>query len=201
MSSSTAWPTVFSRSTRSSQITYWNRAAEEITGYTAEEAIGRQCHEVFRASLCGAECPMRRALASGQAAGPADVEILTREGSELTVSVSAAALQGPRWLLPGGGGVVPRYPGEAPHPGFCGGEPRGRRHGLAQRGDATRSGHPARGGPLRCAGADPRSERFRQGVGRPSHPPPQPAQCGCLPQAQWRSHQRRSGWRGETRPA
>ena len=75
------------------EITYWNRAAEEITGYTADEAIGRQCHEVFRASLCGAECPMRRALASGRAAGPADVEILTRGGSELTVSVSAAALR------------------------------------------------------------------------------------------------------------
>jgi PAS domain S-box-containing protein len=75
------------------EITYWNRAAEEITGYPAEEAVGRPCHEVFRASLCGAECPMRRALASGRAAGPADVEILTREGSELTVSVSAAALR------------------------------------------------------------------------------------------------------------
>jgi PAS domain S-box-containing protein len=75
------------------QITYWNRAAEEITGYPSGEAIGRQCHEVFRASLCGAECPMRQAIATGRTAGPADVEILTREGAELTVSVSAAALR------------------------------------------------------------------------------------------------------------
>jgi PAS domain S-box-containing protein len=75
------------------QITYWNRAAEEITGYPTEEAVGRQCHEIFRASLCGAECPMRQAIASGRTAGPADVEILTREGTELTVSVSAAALR------------------------------------------------------------------------------------------------------------
>ncbi len=75
------------------QITYWNRAAEEITGYSAEEAIGRQCHEVFRASLCGAECPMRQAIATGRTSGPADVEILTRDGAELTVSVSAAALR------------------------------------------------------------------------------------------------------------
>jgi PAS domain S-box-containing protein len=74
-------------------ITFWNRAAEKITGYPAGEAVGRLCHEIFRASLCGAECPMRRAITSGRAAGPADVEILTREGSELTVSVSAAALR------------------------------------------------------------------------------------------------------------
>jgi PAS domain S-box-containing protein len=74
-------------------ITYWNRAAEEITGYPSGEAVGRQCHEVFRATLCGAECPMRQALATGRTAGPADVEILTRNGAELTVSVSAAALR------------------------------------------------------------------------------------------------------------
>jgi PAS domain S-box-containing protein len=74
-------------------ITYWNRAAEEITGFPSGEALGRQCHEVFRASLCGAECPMRQAIATGEASGPADVEILTREGAELTVSVSAAALR------------------------------------------------------------------------------------------------------------
>jgi PAS domain S-box-containing protein len=74
-------------------ITYWNRAAEEITGYRAEEAVGRQCHEVFRASLCIEQCPMRQAIATGQTAGPEDVEILTHDGVELTVSVSAAALK------------------------------------------------------------------------------------------------------------
>ena len=56
-------------------ITYWNRAAEEITGYPAGEALGRQCHEVFRASLCLEECPMRQAVATGKTPAPADVEI------------------------------------------------------------------------------------------------------------------------------
>ena len=74
-------------------ITYWNRAAEEITGYPAGEALGRQCHEVFRASLCPEECPMRQAIATGGTVAPADVEILTRDGTELTVNVSAAALR------------------------------------------------------------------------------------------------------------
>jgi PAS domain S-box-containing protein len=83
-------------------ITYWNRAAEEITGYPAEEAVGRLCHEVFRASRCGEHCPMRQAIATGGTAGPADVEILTRNGAELTVSVSAAALRDPDGSFLGG---------------------------------------------------------------------------------------------------
>ncbi|OGO09682.1 MAG: hypothetical protein A2Y61_06730 [Chloroflexi bacterium RBG_13_60_13] len=74
-------------------VTYWNRAAEQITGYTAGEALGRQCHEIFRASLCLEQCPMRQAIATGTTVGPADVKILTRDGVELTVNVSAAALR------------------------------------------------------------------------------------------------------------
>jgi PAS domain S-box-containing protein len=74
-------------------ITYWNRAAEEITGYPSREAMGRRCHEIFRASLCAAEYPMRQAIPTGGTPSPAEVEILTRDGNELTVSVSAVALR------------------------------------------------------------------------------------------------------------
>ncbi|MBT3217763.1 MAG: sigma 54-interacting transcriptional regulator [Proteobacteria bacterium] len=74
------------------RITYWNKAAWKITGYSPEEAIGRYCHEVFRASLCLEQCPMRRALATGARAGPTDVTILTVDDQEVVLSVSAAAL-------------------------------------------------------------------------------------------------------------
>jgi len=102
-------------------ITYWNRAAEKITGYPVGEAVGRQCHEIFRASLCVEECPMRRALATGKTAGPADVEILTRDGMELTVSVSAAALRDRDGAFLGGvesfRDVHGRHPGPDPAEG------------------------------------------------------------------------------------
>ena len=37
------------------RVTSFNRAAEEITGVSRKEAIGKPCAEVFRSSLCGAE--------------------------------------------------------------------------------------------------------------------------------------------------
>ena len=75
------------------RVTYWNRAAAKITGYSAKQAVGRFCHEVFRASRCLEQCPMRMAITSGKPAGPTNIAILTVEGAELHVSVSAAALK------------------------------------------------------------------------------------------------------------
>jgi PAS domain S-box-containing protein len=48
------------------RITSFNRAAEEITGMSRKEAIGRLCPEVFRSSMCEAECALRRTLKTGR---------------------------------------------------------------------------------------------------------------------------------------
>ena len=42
------------------RITSFNRAAERITGVSRKEAIGKPCSEVFRASMCEADCALRR---------------------------------------------------------------------------------------------------------------------------------------------
>jgi len=38
------------------RILFFNRAAEDITGYGREDAIGRDCHEVFGSPFCGGRC-------------------------------------------------------------------------------------------------------------------------------------------------
>ncbi|MFO7963751.1 MAG: PAS domain-containing protein, partial [Desulfobacterales bacterium] len=37
-------------------IFFFNREAEKITGFTREEVLGRDCHEVFGCPLCGERC-------------------------------------------------------------------------------------------------------------------------------------------------
>lgn len=53
------------------RVTDLNRAAEKLTGLTREEALHRYGGEVLHNSLCGKECPLRTAMATGEGAGPA----------------------------------------------------------------------------------------------------------------------------------
>lgn len=84
------------------RITSFNRAAEEITGIPREEALGRQCSEVFRSSMCEIACALRESMATGKPVRCRAGYIVNAEGERIPVSVSTAVLRDDRGNVLGG---------------------------------------------------------------------------------------------------
>jgi PAS domain S-box-containing protein len=84
------------------RITSFNRAAEEITGVPRLEAIGRHCADVFRSSMCEAECPLRRTIKSGKPLIGRSGYIINARGERIPISVSTAVLRDESGLVTGG---------------------------------------------------------------------------------------------------
>lgn len=87
---------------RDFRITYFNEAAEQITGYAKREAVGRTCSEVFRTALCGQHCPLRESLTTGRRVTNFEMDITTKGGHPVAISVSTAPLQDRHGRLFGG---------------------------------------------------------------------------------------------------
>jgi len=87
---------------REGRITTFNRAAEEITGFRREEAIGRWCFEVFRADICQRDCALRRTIETGRPIVGLQVTILDKQGREVPVSITTAVLRDARGEVIGG---------------------------------------------------------------------------------------------------
>lgn len=77
----------------SMHISWFNRAAEQITGFSRQEALGRPCCEIFRSSICFSACPVREAMASGRNVENREIDILNRFNREIPISVSASVLR------------------------------------------------------------------------------------------------------------
>ena len=74
-------------------ITYFNPAAERITHFQREEALGRRCWEVFRSNLCQGSCPLQESLATGRTITNQEIETTTKEGRSAVISVATSALR------------------------------------------------------------------------------------------------------------
>ncbi|MFZ2447781.1 MAG: sigma 54-interacting transcriptional regulator [Syntrophobacteraceae bacterium] len=84
------------------RITFFNRAAEKITGVAAPEAIGRPCCEVFRASICESTCVLKSTLETKKPVINKPVVILRADGREIPISVSTALLRDESGRIIGG---------------------------------------------------------------------------------------------------
>ena len=75
------------------RITSFNRAAGKITGIKKEEAIGRHCWDVFRASICEGRCSLRQTMETGEPIVNQAIFIVSSEGERIPVSISTALLK------------------------------------------------------------------------------------------------------------
>ena len=83
-------------------VTSFNRAAEEITGVKRSDAIGRRCSEVFRSSLCGADCALSQTFATRKPIIGISAYIVDSEGNRIPISISTALLHDAKGRVTGG---------------------------------------------------------------------------------------------------
>jgi diguanylate cyclase (GGDEF)-like protein/PAS domain S-box-containing protein len=89
-------------------ITYWNKAAERISGYTAAGVVGKSCADNILThvdgegrSLCLGLCPLAKTIADGEDR-EAEVYMHHKDGHRVPVFVRVSALKGPDNNIIGG---------------------------------------------------------------------------------------------------
>jgi diguanylate cyclase (GGDEF)-like protein/PAS domain S-box-containing protein len=81
------------------KITYWNQGAEQLTGYSYDEAVGRHCFDNFLvhvdeggSALCFNGCPLAATIADGERR-EAEIYLRHKLGHRVPVSVRVAPMR------------------------------------------------------------------------------------------------------------
>lgn len=75
------------------RISSFNQAAEKITGISREQAIGRHCRDILRASICEGHCALHQTMRTGKPVVGKTVFILDVRGNRKPVSITTAILR------------------------------------------------------------------------------------------------------------
>ncbi len=84
------------------RITYFNRAAESLTGVPRKEALGKMCSEVLKANICEGQCVLRQTMETGTSVTCKEIFLVDKEGHRRPVSISTALLRSPDGAIIGG---------------------------------------------------------------------------------------------------
>lgn len=84
------------------KITFMNKAAEEITGFSSKEAIGHYCFDIFRADICQSRCALKETLKTKKEIINLPATILKKGGQKVPISISTAVLKNERGQIIGG---------------------------------------------------------------------------------------------------
>lgn len=84
------------------RITFFNRAAERLTGWRREDAVGRICREVFKANCCGKDCVLSESVNAGSPVENRAIMITRANGSRIGATISAMPLFDNSGMVAGG---------------------------------------------------------------------------------------------------
>ncbi len=84
------------------RITSFNHAAEKITGIPRDEALGKNCREVFRSNICEKDCALRRTMKEGKPFVDTSAYIVNSEKRRIPVVVSTSLLKDEKGIVLGG---------------------------------------------------------------------------------------------------
>jgi PAS domain S-box-containing protein len=78
---------------RNGRITWFNRSAEEITGFKKEEVLGQDCCKILKSDLCEEFCPLQEVLDTGKPVFNYEISITTKTGDKVPVNITTAPLR------------------------------------------------------------------------------------------------------------
>jgi PAS domain S-box-containing protein len=84
------------------RITYFNPAAEKITGFSAYDAVGMFCKDVFKNSICETDCALKRAIAEGRNIQNREYMITNIEGKGIPILCSTSVFRDGSGRIAGG---------------------------------------------------------------------------------------------------
>lgn len=84
------------------KITGFNPWAEQLTGYSEKEAMGRYCGEILQGGMCKINCPLRSVIKKRQTVVQLDTTITDRSEKTIPVRMNTAGLFDDEGRLLGG---------------------------------------------------------------------------------------------------
>lgn len=84
------------------RITYMNKAAEQITGFSSKEAVGHYCFDIFRADICQTQCALKKTLQTKKEIINLPATIIKKSGQKVPISISTAVLRDEKGRIIGG---------------------------------------------------------------------------------------------------
>lgn len=84
------------------EICFWNTAAEQLFGYSAADVLNKTCYSILKGEdtlgtvVCVGECSLQHCAAHGRPIPSFDLEVTTRSGQRIWVSISTIVFEDSR---------------------------------------------------------------------------------------------------------